>query len=181
MRSLFLAGALAATALAGAQAATPEQMGEFAGKPNMGVLHLQANLGSFKSIDGKGRFDVSFTGTVLLANYSGKALQISGNVRKEYDDKGRLVYFGTGRIVASGEWRGLQWFGKDMHAVWYGSGVIRVAGEFDRNFKTGDYWYDIADEKQAFPATSVMTVYVPKPDFTGTTSAVPRERKKGGG
>ncbi|MBX3111493.1 MAG: hypothetical protein KF857_05730 [Fimbriimonadaceae bacterium] len=179
--SSLVVAAVAVAGSAHAQAATPEQMGDFAGKPGMAVMHLQTNLGSFKVIDGKGRIDVTFTGTVLVTKYNGKELQVSGKVRKEYDKNGRTLFTGTGRIVASGEWRGFQWFGKNMSAVWYGSGAIRLAGEFDRNFKTGDYWYDNAEEKQAFPATSVLTVYLPKPDFQGNQTAVPRERKKGGG
>lgn len=180
-RSLVVAVAVAVAGLAQAQKATPEEMGEFASRTDFGILHMTTNLGSFKIIDGKGRIDVSFTGTVLVTKYKGKDLQVLGNVKKEYDEKGRTLFTGTGRIIASGEWRGFQWFGKNMNAVWYGNGAIRLAGEFDRNFKTGDYWYDAADEKQAFPATSVITVYLPKPEFQGKQSAVPRERQKGGG
>lgn len=181
MRSVVLAAVVAVAGLASAQRATPEEMGEFAGKDGFGVLHMSTNLGSFKIIDGKGRIDVSFTGTVLITKYNGKELQITGSVKKEYDKNGRTLFTGTGRIIASGSWRGFQWFGKNMKSVWYGNGAIRLNGEFDRNFKTGDYWYESADEKQAFPATSVLTVYLPKPDFQGNQSAVPRERKKGGG
>ncbi len=185
MRILKWIGIVAAVAAlsagAMAQKATPEEMGTFADKSGMGVLHMNANLGSFKVIDGKGRLDVSFTGTYLITKYNGKALQIEGKIRKEYDKNGRTVFTGTGRIIAEGEWRGLEWFGKDMHAVWYGSGALRINGEFDRSFRTGDYWYEDPAEKQSWPASSVMTVYMPKPDYSGTTKSVPRERRSGGG
>lgn len=181
VRTVLFSALCFLAAAACAQQATPSEMGGFASQPGLGVIHLQTRLGSFKIIDGKGRVTVDFSGTFLITKYNGKALVITGKVRKEYDEKGRTVFTGTGQITAEGEWRGLEWFGRDMHATWYGIGIIRLSGEFDRDFKTGDYWYDDAAEKQSWPATSVMTVVLPKPQTAGTTTKVPRERKSGGG
>jgi hypothetical protein len=55
----------------------------------------------------------------------------------------------------------VQWFGRDLDAVWYGEGMARLVGEFDEDLKTGFYWYD--DPKIKFPwfPTAVTEIYLP--------------------
>lgn len=167
-------------ALGNGQPATPAQRAGVATKPEYGTLHLQANLGSFRCIDGQGRFEATCAGTVLVNRLNGK-INVSPGWRKEYEGNGRVIYTGRGTITVTGSWRGFQWFGRDLKAVWYGTGVVLVVGEFDRNLKTGDYWYDDPTKKNAWFNSSVTTVYLPQQQFGADTNAKPVERPKRGG
>lgn len=186
MYKIFLVSAAALAGLgAMAQPASPTEMGSFAGRRDMAVMRLNTNLGSFRSIDGEGRLEFSFSGTVLLANVDGRVTQTS-NLRKEYelkDAKGKVirqVFSGTGRFVIEGKWRAVQWFGSDMRAVWWGKGFMRITGEFDRNLRTGDYWYDNPAQKQAWPSTSLLTLTLPPPAFGANPNANPQMRRRTG-
>ena len=53
-------------AIASTQAATPEQMGKAGKRTNYGTLHMQTRLGTIRSIDGEGRFEMTFTGSLLV-------------------------------------------------------------------------------------------------------------------
>lgn len=167
---------LAAFAWAGlAQPATPEQRAGVESKREYATLHLETKLGSCKYLDGVGRLEMTFTGTLLLHRAKGN-VQVTGNVRKEYEGKDRVVYFGTGKLVIVGSWRGIQWFGKNMRAVWYGAGQVRISGEFDRDLNTGKYWYDDPNDKQDWPATGVTTL--PLPNIYIQPNVKPIERGK---
>ena len=144
-----------------------------------GKLYFNSHLGSFKCIDGSGRMEFQFAGTVLVTKIQG-TVTATGNIKKEYEKNGRQVFSGRGNIVVDGKWRGVQWFGSDMVGSWYGSGAIRLIGEFDRNLQTGDYWYDGDPIKQAWNGSSMVTATLPKPIYGADTDVVPVERKKGG-
>ncbi len=171
--SLLIATAFASIAFA--QPATPEQRAGVEPNPGFGTMHLQTNLGSFKLVDGKGRAEFTFTGTVLLSQVKGQA-SVTGDVRKEYDARGRQVYSGTGKVVVVGSWRGIQWFGRNMKGFWYGAGVARVGGEFDRNLKTGELWYDDPKTVMAWPAQGTGDFILPQ---SGAASHKPKVRVKG--
>lgn len=146
------------------------------GNRPIGTIHFKTKLGSFKMIDGIGKVDMTFSGTVMFNKYKGAPLKIEGKVKQEYDDKrGRVALFGTGRIVFSGEWRGVQWFGTDMNAVWTGNGNLRIVGDFDKNLSTGTYWYDDPKKVQYWP-TAVWEIGVPERKYGAT--AEPKERPK---
>lgn len=150
------------------QVATPVQRGRTPiDVTKYGTLHLSTRLGSFRLINGQGRVEFTFTGTVLLnrveaGSYGPRVLSVSGNLRKEYEEGDRIVYSGTGRVIVEGKWRAINWFGRDMNAVWYGQGIARVMGDFDRNLETGRYWYDNPNLRQPWPAGSIREIRVPE-------------------
>ena len=171
--------------VAAAQRATPEQKGSIEGGENYATMHMRSNLGSFKIIPATddrgnpdaGRLEFSFTGTVLISKLDGKAT-VSDGLRKEFDDMDRVVYHGTGSIVIEGKWRAVQWFGGDMEAVWYGRGIARVVGEFDRNLETGELWFD--DPVATIPwMTQIREIHLPERKFGSNVR--PRERGSGDG
>ncbi len=184
MKSLLKLGtaaALLAVAMPNfAQEATAAQKGKYANRDDFAVFHMQTKLGSFKVIDGEGRLEFSFSGTVLITKLNGTATFAEGStVRKEHDKNGRAVYTGSGKLVVDGKWRGVQWFGKDMNAVFFGKGAVRVQGEFDRDLKTGDYWFEDKSEALPFPASAVMTVFVPPPNYGADPKVKPVPRPGG--
>lgn len=163
-----------------AQVATPAQMSSHAGKSNMATLHMQCKLGSFKTIDGVGRIEVKFKGTMLVTKLDGTATPSPG-LKLEYDEGGRKSYSGEGSIVIDGKWRGVQWLGSDMSAVFYGNGITRISGDFWKNpatgeLETGKYWYDDPEEWQPFPSQGIMNVVLPQPSFGADKNAKPRVR-----
>lgn len=183
LRFLWIGAALAASALAMGQPATPAQRGTVQPSADYGTLHLQTKLGSFKLLDGQGRVEISFTGTMLLNKADGK-VEISGKLRKEFEGNGRVVYSGTGKVVVTGKWRGIQWFGRDMTAVWYGAGAARLAGEFDKDLNTGKFWYDDPTKKEDWSATGTFTITLPnryaQPDVKPIERGKQPPPKKGG-
>jgi len=81
------------------QPATPEQRGKLPlDERKYGTLNLSTRLGSFRAINCEGRMEFTFTGTVLISRMDGD-VQVTGNVRKEYEFGDRKVYYGTGRVV----------------------------------------------------------------------------------
>lgn len=161
-----------------AQPATVAQKGGFK-DPSFGTLHAKTNIGSAKSMDGKGRFEISFEGTLLISGYKGAPIQIQGELVQQYKDSGRTVYFGRGRCILSGQWRGAQWFGQKLDLVWYGSGVLRIRGEFDKDMNTGSFWYDDPKKATPFPTQGTMDVPVPfATRFTGGPVTPQRREKK---
>lgn len=175
--SLFLLPANSLT-----QKASADQMGKFANNNDFATLHMRTKLGSVKSIDGKGRFDISFEGTLLVTQLNGE-IKMDGKFRKEFERNNRVVYTGKGRAIVEGEWRGIQFFGNDMECVWYGSGAAHITAEFTehpvtKKLYTGDYWYDNPDQKQAFPNANVQTIFVPNPFRKVGEGLVPTPRKK---
>lgn len=149
------------------------QFGQAPAGKNYGRMHFETKLGSFRVINGEGDLRISFKGTVLVSQHEGGALKVTGNVRKEYDDRGRKVFFGDGRIEVTGKWRAIQWFGRDMAADWFGAGMVQLKGEFDKDLNTGTFWVD--DPKQIqYWQTSLITVLLPNP--AGQSTEEPIER-----
>jgi hypothetical protein len=162
-----------ASATGGSQPATPAQMAGVTPDPNFGTLHMQTRLGSFRLIDGRGRVEFSFSGTVLISQLQGE-WKLDGAARKEYEGKGRLVLNGRGRLVVTGQWRAVQWFGTDMSGVWYGFGIARLQGEFDRELNTGLYWFEDPRDKRSWLANNVVDVTVPTRKIGANPNARPR-------
>lgn len=180
MRFGLVTGLIVASMANYAQPATPEQKGNYANKSDYGVFHMQTNLGSFKIIDGEGRIEFTFAGTVLLTKHTeGEMKVLSGKLRKEYDKNGRAVYTGSGKLLVTGKWRGLQWFGSDMTGVWYGKGFARITGEFDKNLNTGSYWYEDPSKKMPFPSSSVISLAIPPTNFGADLKAPPKPNQGG--
>ncbi len=176
IRVFFSLCLLTFCALAWSQPATSAQKEGVKDDGSMDILHFGTKIGSFKIINGAGRVEFTFTGTVLVSRMEGD-LSITGHIKKEYEGNGRVVYTGTGKVVAVGSWRGLQWFGRDMDGYWYGHGVIRLQGEYDRNQNTGVYWYQNVAEKDSWPGSTTMDVQLPaeKPGYNPKVKI----RKKG--
>ena len=156
------------------------------------TLVMNTHVGSFKILPKgeelpSGRLEFSFTGTVLFTGVDpASVLQVSGNVRKEYDNakQGKQVYFGTGKILLVGKFRNCQWFGRDLNFRFKGSAVIRAIAEFDKNLQTGTYWYDGSEK---LPMLNTMNT-LPVPELrvvqqkAVTREELERRRKaKGGG
>ena len=152
-------------------------MGDFAGTEGYDTLHMQCNLGSFKIIPGEGRIEIDFNGSVLVSGLEGD-IEVSEGLVEEFTKFGRSIYHGTGKITVSGKWRAVQWFGTDMQADWYGKGLCRITGEFDRDLKTGEYWYDDPEDKGYF-ATSMMEITLPERKVGFAPGVTPQRR--GGG
>lgn len=143
------------------------------------TMFFQTKLGSCKFINGEGKLQFAFTGTVLLNRVDGTA-KVTGNVRKEYDGNGRQTWFGTGQVVVEGKFRAIQWFGRNLSGQWTGNGLARFVGEFDRDLKTGEYWYASNPTREAWgtfrePTLPPRTIEKPKPIDRDTL------KKKGGG
>jgi hypothetical protein len=123
-------------------------------------VFFNTNIGSFKlmganEVPAEGILDMKFRGTLLVSNLEpGSTIVITGNIRKEVDDKKykRQVFFGTGRITIHGKFRSVQFFGNALRAAFDGYGYARLYGEFDRNLETGYYWY--ASQNQKMPWNS---------------------------
>jgi len=148
-------------------------------KPDYDEFNMETSIGSFKIIEfnddkpPEGHFEMTFTGTVLVdtteavKNPRGLTTQVKteGNVKKEITYHGREVYFGKGKIIVDGGWHALQWFGRDMAAKFYGCGVFRLSGEFDKKLETGFFWYKDASKKQDW-GTGGMQPTVPESVYT---------------
>ena len=162
-RSILAAAAVLATALAVPQEATPEQIGRWpVNDPKFAGVHFETKLGSFRSINGTGRFEVSFEGTILVAELKkGGTMSVSGNLHKEYEGMDRVVYTGQGKLIVDGEWRAIQWYGKNMKGYWYGHGSMRCVGEFDENLNTGTFWYTDPASKVTWYATQTLEMFLP--------------------
>jgi len=140
---------------------------------NWGRMHFETKLGSFRVINGEGQFRMTFKGTVLVSQHKDGAVNVSGNVRKEIDERGRKVYFGEGRLEVTGQWRAIQWFGRDLSADWFGAGMVQLKGEFDKDLNTGTFWVD--DPKQVqYWQTSLITVLLPNPAGQDTQEPIER-------
>jgi hypothetical protein len=176
-RSLAATATAVLATMAWCQPATEAQTAGIPDRAGMGVMHFQTRLGSFKIIDGRGRLEFTFSGTVLLSKVKGQS-SVTGRVRRETVRNGREVWTGSGRVVVVGEWRGVQWFGRDLKGFWFGSGVIRLAGEFDRNLETGRYWYE--DPNKVFYWPGGTTIDIPHPQIregvNPDTQVRPRKR-----
>lgn len=150
------------------------------GPVEYGTMHFQTNLGSFKSLDGEGKLDMDFKGTVLISGFKGSGEpKFTGNVSLQFPTNGapghnRLVYFGSGHMTIEGSWKGIQWFGTNLKGVWHGHGIIRLVGEFDKDLNTGSYYYEDDPKSIRYWQTSVIPIWLPEPK---TQTVEPRERK----
>jgi hypothetical protein len=133
------------------------------------TLHLKTKLGSFKLLrkgpdaPPTGTMTITFKGTVLISGIEGSGSVIpSGKITREfYDAKhNKQVWFGDGKLVVSGKFHNLEWFGRDLDATFKGDGVFRLYGEFADDKTTGDYWFTGGGKLPWLPSGS----YVPVPD-----------------
>lgn len=155
-------------------------------------LDFQSRVGSFKFVPpsedlvSQGELKMSFTGTVLLSGLEpGSTIEVSSGVRKEFDSdtmKGdvykkmkRVVYHGTGTLRFYGKARAIQFFGRDMKAHFFGLGILRLYGEFDKNLETGTYKYAGSETTDAW-GTGGRNLVIPSRE-----QATPKPRVKVGG
>lgn len=111
---------------------------------------MSCHLGSFKLYNGTGTAHFKFKGSFLLAYLNG-SVTVTGNVKKEYPSPAqaaklknpniRQAYFGDGEITIKGNFKSVQWFGRDLAGEWTGAGGLRLYGDYDKNMETGWYWY----------------------------------------
>ena len=176
-RLLFVASALALCAFLLAQGGKPTTKATVPADPNIDEINLTTHIGSFKLLDGVGRVEMNFTGTMLVSQLKG-TVSASGNLKKEYSSKTKEAWHGTGKIIVDGQFRAVQWFGTNLSGKWRGRGTARIYGEFDTNLETGYYWYS-SDPSRKIPWSMYgMTIYLPEMQTGGTGQPV--ERKPGG-
>jgi hypothetical protein len=159
---------------------------------NTGTLSMKATIGSFKLVrhsdqdPAKGHFEVSFSGSLLLSGLDPKGtVQTTGSLRLEYYNKqhNERVYYGTGKIVVDGTLLAIQCFGNNIEGTFIGRAIFHLAGEFDKDGKTGAYWYgqfaDTRAERQIWE-TSGTEVKLPEDRIEAPANTVPTPRKGGG-
>lgn len=136
-------------------------------KPIQGGLSFETGVGSFKllgagEVPATGKLTIKFKGTVLVSGaVDGTKVTTTGKVLKEIDDKkhGKSVYHGEGTMVVDGKVRAVQFFGRELDGRFFGTGIFRLYGEFDKNLNTGTYKYD-GDETKPW-GTGGVTLAVP--------------------
>jgi hypothetical protein len=126
--------------------------------PQNQQMDFESKIGAMRFFNCDGKIKLSFKGTVLIRNYKG-SLTTTGNLRKEYNEHGRSVFFGDGSITLDGHWESMQWFGRDMVGSWFGRGGFRLYGDYDRNMETGFWWVD-GVEKDKLPWPTQSSNYV---------------------
>jgi len=168
LKNIAILGASLAALSAFAQQATPEQRAGYEQHGDkMGIFHANATIGSFKLINGRGRAEINFSGTILIHGYkprvAGQNFTLTGALTKEYDDakRERVMYHGNGKLVIDGEWKGIQFFGKNINMWFFGAGTFRNRGEFDKNLFCGDFWFENAAEKKPWASSATMDVQIP--------------------
>jgi len=140
--------------------------------PNFDTLHFESKLGSFKFYNGTGTLHMKFKGTVLLTYLKG-TITTTGNVKKEFpvpqagpgaarDGGARQAYHGDGEITVNGNFKSLQWFGRDISGTWYGAGGFRLFGEYDKNLDTGWFWYGNDEAHKEMWGTGSGDRFLPK-------------------
>lgn len=138
-------------------------------------LKFNTKVGSFKILGtdevlAQGTLTMAFKGTVMVSDLEpGGKVSFSGDVRKEYttDDNRKTLYFGKGTMTVAGRYKSLQFFGQDLDANFFGLGIFRLYGEFDKDLKTGTYQVD-QGEKMPW-GTNGMQVAVPNPAMSSAT------------
>ncbi len=147
------------------------------------TLFMSTTVGSFKILPAgpdktRGTLDVEFEGTVMVSGLTGTATPGPG-VRLEYkrDDHNRRVFFGKGRIRVDGEFRAIQFFGRNLKGSFRGSGVARLYGEFDKKMETGYYWFASRPEKIDWGSYGRTVVVPPQavPGAPGTVKGTVRD------
>lgn len=136
-------------------------------KPIFGGLTFKTNVGSFKllgagEVPASGKLTIKFKGTVLVSGAGNDTkVTTSGKVLREINDTKTMksVYHGEGTLVVDGKVRAVQFFGRDLDGRFYGMGIFRLYGEFDKDLNTGTYKFD-GDETKIW-GTGGVTCAVP--------------------
>ncbi|RYG25928.1 hypothetical protein EON82_05355 [bacterium] len=121
--------------------------------PATDTLFIQTGVGSFKILPPgpdktRGTLDINFEGTVMVSGLTGTVTPGPGvRLELERKDHNRKVFFGKGHIRVSGEFRAIQFFGRNLKGSYSGIGIARLYGEFDKNMETGYFWYASQPEK----------------------------------
>jgi hypothetical protein len=151
--ALGLAAAMAAFVFAQVGKYTPPDYSKMKVSNERDDLWFKTNVGSFKimprgDVLPSGELTMTFVGSVLISELKGTVTPV-GNVRREYQNKerGKEVWFGTGKLTVKGSFRAIQWFGRNLDAKFSGNGYMRLYGEFDKNLETGTYWFDPKEKK----------------------------------
>lgn len=144
------------------------------------TMLLKTKLGSANFINGQGRVEFSFQGSLLVHDVRG-SVAVTGNVVKQYEANRRTVYFGRGKVVVEGRWANVYWWGKDFDAKWRGQGVVRLDGEYYRDangkLKTGEMWYsDVPDEIISWPGQATLDYTLPR--YKAEAPSAPRRRDR---
>lgn len=168
MRSKALFGSLFTVVATGGLLATAQA-------DPTGTVFMQSHIGAFRLFNGKGTFHYDFDGTILMRDYKGK-IRTSGNVRKEYDSHGRIAFFGKGSVDFTGTFDSFECFGKNMNGKWTGSGGFRLFGDYDKDLRTGWYWFDNDPTRHEWP-TSGGDIILPHYIYHAPTPVL---RGKGG-
>ncbi len=152
------------------------------------TLFFSTLVGSFKLLPPgpdttHGTLDMEFNGTVMVSGLTGQVTPGPG-VRLELSrpEHKRQVYFGKGHIRVTGEFRAIQFFGRNLKGSYQGVAVARLYGEFDKNMETGYYWYSSAPTKQDWGSYGRTLIVPPSAQATGTVTGKVRDvpAKKGG-
>jgi hypothetical protein len=166
----FLSARATVATLALAFGAFPLAHGQTSAAPAAPVkpdtMYFSTGVGSFKLLPPgpnttKGTLDMTFEGTVMVSGLKGTVTPGPG-VRLEYTraDHGRQVFFGKGHIRVSGDYRAIQFFGKNLKGSFTGVTVARLYGEFDKSMETGYFWYASQPTKMDW-GTNGRTLSVP--------------------
>lgn len=134
--------------------------------PKADTMYFSTGVGSFKLLPPgpdttTGTLDMTFEGTVMVSGLKGTVTPGPG-VRLELEraDHNRKVFFGKGHIRIDGEYRAIQFFGRNLKGSFHGVTVARLYGEFDKNMETGYYWY-ASDPTKQYWGTTGRTLSVP--------------------
>ena len=152
------------------------------------TLFFSTTVGSFKLLPPgpdttRGTLDMDFEGTLMVSGLKGTIVPGAG-VRMEYERPryARKVYFGKGHIRISGEYRAIQFFGRNLKGSFKGNTVARLYGEFDKNMETGYYWFASQPTKQDWGSYGrTLTVPPYKSPQDATTGKVRDVSPKKGG
>ena len=154
--------------------------------PKDDTLFFSTTVGSFKLLPPgpdktKGALEMDFEGTVMVSGLKGAATPGPG-VRLELNraDHNRQVYFGKGHIRIDGEYRAIQFFGRNLKGRFTGVTIARLYGEFDKNMETGYYWYASQPEKQDWGSYGRTLTVPPYKAAAGAQGKVRDVPKKGG-
>ena len=158
------------------------------GKAGDETLYFSTSVGSFKLLPPgpdktRGTLDMEFEGTVMVNGLKGD-VSVGPGVRLEYrrPKHDRKVYFGKGHIRVSGEYRSIQFFGRNLKGNFKGVTVARLYGEFDKNMETGFYWYGSQPAKQdwgSYGRTLSVPAYKGPETQPGKVRDVPAKNKGG--
>lgn len=132
-------------------------------------IFLESKIGSMKIVPpsdfASGHLVMNFEGTVLISGAQG-TVNYEGNIKEEYVNEKykKKVIHGKGKLILDGKFKGLQWFGKNLTADFKGEAIVRLYGEFDRELKTGLFWYEGAPDYKYDWTSQGWTAYVPQPE-----------------